>query len=345
MDYPVRSQAKPTVSSSTSGSNHASTSARSKQFDNVQMSLSSIRMTDPRGLRVQRLLASGVMELAVEKATILNTPPSTPYELYMRNLRLPNAEIRQIGVPVEQDKRDMEINTDIIETSNKGVQFSYGDDTAFYRVLEDVRRRRATRNGRSATDRDAKNIPDDEESSASQFQDQTSALAAGGGATRLATFLQRASRLCEHVLDTVREAKESEESKFDSSAQGGRVTSLFDTSAAGGKSWQTMGTDKTNGANETVRTRRINGIRFSALQPHLLLTSHPYPTDENAELDLKPYKVRSIALCMCALHLFLMAYFLFYEAFCPAYTHSVCSHEPSLLRRVQLGQFTRCCHH
>lgn len=62
--------------------------------------------------------------------------------------------------------------------------------------------------------------------------------------------------------------------------------SLFD-----GKDWVSMGVDKSNGANETVRTRRIACTKFSTLQPHLLMTAHPYPTDDTAELDLKPYKV------------------------------------------------------
>lgn len=62
--------------------------------------------------------------------------------------------------------------------------------------------------------------------------------------------------------------------------------SLFDP-----KEWVQMGTDKTSGGNETVRTRRIACAKFSTLQPHLLMSAHPYPTDESAELDLKPYKV------------------------------------------------------
>lgn len=63
--------------------------------------------------------------------------------------------------------------------------------------------------------------------------------------------------------------------------------SLFDTS----KDWVTMGSDKASGGNETVRSRRIACTKFSTLQPHLLMTAHPYPTDDTAELDLKPYKV------------------------------------------------------
>lgn len=241
-------------------------------------------MADPRGLRVQRLLESNVLELSMEKSTILNVLPSTQYDLYMRHLRLPNASMRQMGVPVEQEKRDMECNTDTIETANKSVQFSYGDDTAFYRLLEDVRRKKGLRSGSATGGRGGGAEGKDEDGEGSgggRFNAQPTDPSSTIGATRLTTFLQRASRLCEHVLDTRGEGKESDESKADASSR-----SVFDS-----KGWQPAGTDKTNGGNELVRTRKINSVRFSALQPHLVVTAHPYPVDEGAELDLKPYKV------------------------------------------------------
>jgi hypothetical protein len=265
-----------------------SSGSRAKQFDNVQMSLSSIRMTDPRGIRVQKLLDSKVMELQLEKATIMNVLPSTPYELYQRNLRLPTSNVRQMGVPVESEKRDMEVNTDVIDTATKSVQFSYGDDTVFYRTLDEIRRKKGlqTQDGgnKSRADREAKSISD---ASDGGFNSQPSdGHSSTFGATRLATFLQRASRLCEHVLDQQSESKESEDSKSTANS-GAAKFSIFDSA----KDWVVMGTDKANGGNEPVRTRKINCIKFSALQPHLLMTAHPYPADEQAELDLKPYKV------------------------------------------------------
>jgi hypothetical protein len=269
-----------------------SSGSRAKQFDNVQMSLSSVRMTDPRGIRMQKLLDSGVMELQFEKATIMNVLPSTPYELYQRNLRLPTANVRQIGVPVESEKRDMEVNTDVIDTASKSVQFSYGDDTTFYRTLEEIRRKKglSTQGGgnKSHSDRETKSISDAPDGGYGGFNSQPSDSHSSStfGATRLATFLQRASRLCEHVLDQQSESKESEDTKSTANSGAARF-SIFDSA----KGWVVMGTDKSNGGNEPVRTRKINCVKFSALQPHLLMTAHPYPADEQAELDLKPYKV------------------------------------------------------
>ena len=50
-----------------------------------------------------------------------------------------------------------------------------------------------------------------------------------------------------------------------------------------------MGGDVSEGANELVRGRTVSAVSFSSLQPHLLLTSHPY--NESDETDLRPFKV------------------------------------------------------
>lgn len=183
-----------------------------KKFEsNMQMSFSSLRMTDPRGLRIQKLLNSKVMELQVDKHTILNQLPITPYELYMRNLRLSNAAVRQIGVPVDQETRDMDCNTDAIETADQSVQFSYGDDTAFYRTMDDIKARR------NKTSADHKSNGTNSASTSTSTGTSTGGTQTGHssadasssamGATRLTTFLQHASRICEHILADQEESK------------------------------------------------------------------------------------------------------------------------------------------
>lgn len=176
----------------------------------MQMSFSSLRMTDPRGQRIQRLLNSKVMELQVDKQTILNQLPITPYELYMRNLRLSNASVRQIGVPVDLEKRDMDVNTDAIETADQSVQFSYGDDTAFYRTMDEIKARRnkqssdhkGERGGNTSTSSGSQANPAHTNTTA-DVSNSSSAV----GATRLTTFLQHASRICEHILADQEESK------------------------------------------------------------------------------------------------------------------------------------------
>lgn len=175
-----------------------------KKFEsNMQMSFSSLRMTDPRGLRIQRLLNSKVMELQVDKHTILNQLPITPYELYMRNLRLTTANVRQIGVPVDLEKRDIDINTDAIETADQSVQFSYGDDTAFYRTMDDIKSRR----NKSTSDHKGERSVSTGTSTGTSTQTNTADASSAMGATRLTTFLQHASRICEHILADQEESK------------------------------------------------------------------------------------------------------------------------------------------
>lgn len=60
--------------------------------------------------------------------------------------------------------------------------------------------------------------------------------------------------------------------------------SLFSSS-----DWITLGGDVSEGSNELVRGRAVSAVSFSSLQPHLLLTSHPY--NESDEADLRPFKV------------------------------------------------------
>eukprot|EP01032_Pedospumella_encystans_P013283 gene13283-15302_t len=262
-----------------------SKSARASKFDNMTISLNSMRIADPRVIRAQKLLAANVMELGPAKSTILNILPVSKYDLYMRNLRLANAPVRQIGVPFHLEKRDIDTNTDNVEVAHKSVQFSYGDDTTFYRIMDNIRARRNK----------SEEKQNDEGPSRSTTNNSTVEVDSTSiGATRLASFLQHASRVCETLLDEQYnnnnngrsgdsgESKSSTNRRDDSRSQ----YSLFDA----GKDWVTLGKDGTNGGNETVRTRRISCVKFSPLQPHLLVSAHVFPTDESAEMDLKPYK-------------------------------------------------------
>jgi len=209
-------------------------SSRASKFDNMQMSLGSMRIADPRGNRVKKLLASGVLELSSAKSTILNTLPVSKYDLYMRNLRLANAPVRQMGVPLDQEKRDMDCNTDTIDVSSKSVQFSYGDDTAFYRIIDTIKAKREKQEYKQ-DDSSTNNNPSNNPNTAST--EDSAAI----GATRLASFLQNASRVCETLLDernnSNNTSKQSEESKSNRRDESRSQYSVFDSS----KDWTDLG--------------------------------------------------------------------------------------------------------
>ena len=61
--------------------------------------------------------------------------------------------------------------------------------------------------------------------------------------------------------------------------------------------WQSLGGDGSDGSNELVRNRPVSAVTFSSLQPHLLMTAHPY--DEADEEDLRPFKVDTQVFGSC----------------------------------------------
>jgi len=198
-----------------------------------------MRIADPRVIRAQKLLAANVMELGPAKSTILNILPVSKYDLYMRNLRLANAPVRQIGVPFDLEKRDIDTNTDNVEVAHKSVQFSYGDDTTFYRIMDNIR---AKRNKSGSEEKQS-----DESQSRGNTNNATAEVDSTSiGATRLASFLQHASRVCETLLDeqnnnnnTRQQGGESGESKSNTNRRDDSRSqySLFDA----GKDWVTLG--------------------------------------------------------------------------------------------------------
>eukprot|EP01035_Chromulina_nebulosa_P032715 gene32715-43727_t len=142
------SHAEASSASATSGN----MTARSKKMVSL--------LPDPRFFRVQKIRAvtprgvvfgclgvgpadSNVMDLAVDKSTQLNILPRSRYELYQSQLRqTPEPPIKQVGVPLSTEKRDMEVNTAEAAQVDKEMQFCHGDDTAFFNILRDVQRRR-----------------------------------------------------------------------------------------------------------------------------------------------------------------------------------------------------------
>lgn len=106
----------------------------------------SLQGMDSRGKRLSKIFASGVLDMQEEKFSQLNINPTTPYELYLRQLRSNNSSIKQIGVPNENNTRTIEVNTDDIVTADKEVQFSYGDDTLLFNIMRVVNERKSKNN-------------------------------------------------------------------------------------------------------------------------------------------------------------------------------------------------------
>jgi hypothetical protein len=98
-------------------------------------------------------------------------------------------------------------------------------------------------------------------------------------------FLQYSSQLIEDIIveESELRSKDSKASRIDNS------NSYPSTVFAEGSKWELMGGDVSQGGNELIRMRTVSAISYSLIQPHLLITAHPY--DVNDEQDLRPMKV------------------------------------------------------
>ena len=226
----------------------------------------------PKSRKIAKLIGSGVLDLQEVKFTQINILPTTQYELYSRKLKQTNPSIVQVGIPGDDHRRDVEVNTDPIETKDEEVQFCYEDDTMFINVLKAIeRRRRGQRSEMSLLD-EAKG----------SHQARQVAQASSLLNERLTEFLQRASSICEALIE---ESNLRGNSTFDGNSGSGKVE-LFDPAS----SWQDFGDDEGKGGNEVLRTRRPAFVRFSKIQPHLMIVT--YPPEDHPD-DLFPGKVKS----------------------------------------------------
>jgi hypothetical protein len=227
-------------------------------------------MVDPRSVRIQRIVASNVLDLKLERGTLLNIPPSSKYDLYLNGLRSTDATVKQIGVPTDLDIRDMEVNTDEINFADKEVQFCDGDDTKFFNMLNCIEQKKSCHN--KEVKQSAPSILSSGDSLAG-FSDRMD-LSTG---LKLSDFLRKSSAAIEGVLTYSTSAKAL--SKFVYKEHRILVDSI---------PWKSIGDDGKNGANEMLRNRVISSIKFSELQNDVFLTIHPY--SEIDEDDLRPFK-------------------------------------------------------
>jgi hypothetical protein len=296
------------------------------------MAASTAMTLDPRGRRLAKLFASGVLDMQDEKATQLNIAPSNPYDQYQRLLRSQPSSIRQQATPADQETRDVEVATDEIIMKDKEVQFSYGDDTRLLNIIRVVvERREARKAGKVLTeslldmvDRDVSSGRSegvstatvegnssgastsngveenrDENSSSPRATGKANQSAATGtssdtavdpdslgAGSRLGFFLQRASQLCETLMDETRNRRtDAQATSRDDDFNDRRGKHLFADTA-----WQPLGQGRPDDPKgRLVAARRTVAVRFSPLQPHLLVTAHPYADDDTD--DAHPQKV------------------------------------------------------
>ena len=291
------SQHKKSLSSSASMSSAASAGdaggeRKKAALQKLNFSLSLPKGSSAAARRLQRLAASNVLDLQLEKTvTVLSLPSSTGLDLYHRQLRAVPPTIRQVGCPSEEESREMEVQTDEIGLISQTMQFCYGgDDTDFYDALEAVRARRG---GRA--------VLIERRAVATAAHAQISQFSVTG--TRLSAFLHGAVPVVETLLreeeqrrrQAVGGSGSSSGSRHSAGRDEGTCASLFGPGSGSGvvgSGALVLGTDDAAGGNELLRTRKISSTTFSERSPHLLACVHPLPAvgSEAEAGDLRPGK-------------------------------------------------------
>lgn len=103
--------------------------------------------------------------------------------------------------------------------------------------------------------------------------------------TRLTSFLQQASELCERLLDE--EVSNRNDTRSARSVPNGDSKGCI---FAPDNKWIQLGKGVNSGENELIRLRTTVAMKFSILQPYILLTVHPPVTGDAAAEDLRPNK-------------------------------------------------------
>jgi hypothetical protein len=243
---------------------------KTTKFSPMDLSMINTSTSDPRAKRLAKLHSSRVLEMQEVKFTMLNLAPSSRLDLYHRMLRAANPPIKQNGVPDREElMRDAETNTEYVKMADKAVQFSYGDDTDLLTAIEQVNLRKQGRKPSLGTNFLGANSRSSSEPSMSS-----------GSSNRLSLFSQRASLLCEKLLNERTSSIPANKIK--------RASAIDATVFSKDDDWIELGKSGVSSANELIRTRRCLTMKFNPNHPSMLLTVYPY--DENNDDDLKPYK-------------------------------------------------------
>ena len=261
--------------------------------------------TGPLRKRIDLLVKNTVLDLQEEKSTQLNILPSSLSDIYYRKLRVndtstttsslsaaqaststgtASAGLRQIGTSMREDVREMETMTDEIIMIDKEIQFSCGsDDTVLLNLMNEIMsNNKVVTNVKSKTTTNPK-------SGLKSILSQSVNTNNFQIATKLSSFLQNATMLCESVLDYKQTsdplAQPAKPSLRHSLDQLGNT--LLDINST----WKGVADDDRVSMNELIVNRPLSSYKISPLQPYLAMTAHRYPISaEDIAKDLRPYK-------------------------------------------------------
>jgi hypothetical protein len=258
----------------------------SKYRGSMSLSMEGSLTLDPRYRRLTKLTSSGVLDMQEEKFLHANILPTTKHDLYNRQIRSQNPTIRQTGVPGDLEMRDIEVGTDEIVQVDKEMQFCYGDDTTFFNVIKTINESKQPSKENKAKLHDI--LLQNQPQISRKATDDSVDTVIGKG-SQLLDFLQKSSRVMEHLIDESSEYYGHLDKKSAHQESKSRDSLFSKGIFQEESSWQALGHQAGDGANELIRARATVVVRYSELQPFLLLTAHPPPLVDVAD-DLRPFK-------------------------------------------------------
>ncbi len=234
-------------------------------------------ITDPRVVRIQRVRASGVLNLQMEKFTNVNIIPSTRYELYMQQLRKAESSIKQIGTPLDLDARDVEINTEDVFMVNEEVQYCYGDDTLLYQLMDTIASSKRSSSMKHHTSVQQLLLANKGSLSDNPSEEMDNFQMTG----TLSLFLQKSSLIFDGLFG------------LQSLSNNGSQSTESDRQLIISKHHSRLdyGVRSTDGSLELIKFRKISFVSISKINPNIFLAYHEFPDDNEVETDLRPYKV------------------------------------------------------
>jgi len=189
-----------------------------------------------------------------------------------------------MGVPVNEETCCKEMQTEEIITIDKQIQYCYGDDTTLLNMMNLVKKRKENR---KETEKEPADTLLEELVSthgmlsntvSTQINESDANTNSNSSSLHFTTFLQKSSQLCVHLL---------EEKRIAFNDRNLRSKSQIEQIMSPEHDWEYLAEEIADGANQCLGSRRAVSVRFSLIQPHVLITAHPFP--EEAGDDLKPF--------------------------------------------------------
>ena len=267
-----------------------------KEYSGMNMSTAGDINADPRARRLNMLRK--ILDLEVEVfPEQLKLQPISKLDMYKRQLRAAHPIITESSVSLRDDRKDAEVNTDEIEVCDKEMQFTEGDETAFLNIIRVIHERKNNKEQKydQTVLEEAVTAQKSTRRSSMTERDRisndiSSSTATSTNSVSLTSFLEKSSTLCLSIIEeshTLKNEKNKKSTRHDEKifSSENKWTYLSEDSASSASSKQRDIKEDPDvlGIRAFVGFRPTVALRFSRIQPHILITAHPFPLEDTGD--------------------------------------------------------------